>query len=100
MTTGKIIHHLIAKTAKEICAAAYEQLARNNEFYKKWPTQKLFVRRTWDVFIPDARMALVEILKGDYPEQMKGPVYEALLLDGGGKADGAAQKRSSGLILH
>lgn len=84
----KVIHHLIAKTAKEIALEAYESLAHDNEFHRQWPRRDVFVRRNWTMFVGDARNALMEILTGDFPDAMKEPIYEAFIIDGTQKSPG------------
>lgn len=78
----KVVHQLIAKTAKEIANEAYEMCAHDNVFHAEWPDQRVFVRKNWTMFVDSARDALMAILTGDYPEQMKEPIYEAFLIDG------------------
>lgn len=77
----KTVHRLIAETAKEIAAAAYEDLVRDDMFYRAWPRQRHFVIKKWATFIPAARDSLIEILKGNHPQPMKDEIMEALLLD-------------------
>ncbi len=91
----KIIHNRIAKTAKALAAAAYEEMAKENEFYRLHPSMRNYVRRSWQHYIVFARQALVEILRKDYAyeialgaytpasvEAMKNEAYECLLIDG------------------
>ena len=91
----KIVHKRIASTAKALAAAAYEEMAKVNEFYAANPSMKGYVGRNWRHFIPFARQALTTILSKDYAyeiamgsytpkavEQMKHEVYEALVIDG------------------
>lgn len=98
----KIIHWRIAKTAKALAAAAYEELAKENAFYARHKSMSHYVRKNWQLYIPFARQALVAILAkdfayevalGTYTEQgvvdMKEEVYQCLLLDGGFKAPSA-----------
>lgn len=95
----KIIHWRIAKTAKALAAAAYEELAKDNDFYKVNRSMRRYVERAWQDYIPFARSALVDILGKDYAyeialgvytrdgvEKMKAEVHETLVLDGGLKA--------------
>lgn len=93
--TEKIVHKAIAETAKSLAAAAYEELARENEFYAANPTMRGYIGRNWRHFIPFARQAMVGILAKDYSfeiacgqytpqavDVMKNEIYEALLIDG------------------
>lgn len=97
--TEKIIHHMVAETAKAIAAEAYELLAKENAFYASNPSQKRYVRRAWKDYIPYARQSLVGVLAKDFSfeiatgaytpqtvEMMKNDIYECLLIDGEFKA--------------
>ncbi len=109
--SDKIIHHVIAQTAKEIATAAYEEMAQVNEFYAQNKSVDRYVRRNWRHYIPFARKALVDVLTkdftfeircGQYTEQavdtMKNEIAEALIIDGSHKAP--AKPASSGLLVH
>ena len=98
-TGHKVIHEMIARTAKALAEAAYEELARENAFYAANPDVSIYVARAWKHYIPFARGALLATLQKDFhyevamgiytPEGvdvMKNEVYEALLLDGSYKA--------------
>ena len=100
----QIIHWRIAKIAKRLAEEAYELCAREDQFYKRWPTMKLYVRRNWQHYIPFARDSLYAILGKDYAhevglgvytrdavEQMKQEVYETVLIDSGYKANTAPE---------
>lgn len=78
----KIVHNLIADTARDIAREAYESVAHSNDFYAQWPDREAFVKANFSMFVDGARAALLEILKGDYPDAMKDPIYEALVIDG------------------
>lgn len=73
-------HILFKRTAEEICAAAYEELAKDNGFYKCWPNQKAFVVLHWGQFLSLARQHLVECLSSPrLPEAAKEEIFDALL---------------------
>ena len=74
---------MVTSTAQEMCAAIYEELAKDNKFYAQWPSQDVFVSKFSHQYLEEARQALIKILAGDYPESMKQPIYEDLLLDKG-----------------
>jgi hypothetical protein len=99
----KIIHYRIAKTAKALAAAAYEELAKIDAFYRAHRSMAHYVRKNWRHYIPYARQSLVGILAKDFShdialgsytaqgvDAMKAEVYECLLLDGGFKAPAEA----------
>lgn len=78
----KYAHKLIAETAKEIAAAAYEDMALDNTFYQMWPNQKKFVNKQHRTFIRAAREALAKMLgMPEYSEEIKEEIFQALLLD-------------------
>jgi hypothetical protein len=92
----KICDKLVAKTAKEITAAAYEILASDNNFYKAWPRQQVFVNRQWRNFVGHARHALAAVLRDPtVHENLKTPIYEAFLNEGGFKASPDSFKPSA-----
>ena len=72
---------MIKKTAVEMAHEIFEEMSSDNTFHKIWPNRKWYVDRKWSVFIPAARAALTEMLKGNYPESTKEAIFEALLLD-------------------
>lgn len=71
-----LVHKEVRKIAKGIAAAAYEELARDDIFYRAYPNQNLFVEQNWLSFIPQARKTLLEMLGGDYPEVMKEEIFD------------------------
>lgn len=78
----KGVHNLIASTAKSIAHEAYESMAHDNAFYAEWPNREAFVQKNWPMFVGSVRAQFLEMLKGDYPEAMKQPIYEAMCIDG------------------
>lgn len=107
----KVIHNLIADTAKAIAREAYEAIAHDNDFYAAWPTMERFVGHNWQMFVGDARVSLMQMLAIErmegpnpvykYPQEVRDPVYEALLIDGSQRADPKAAKvRTRSHVLH
>jgi hypothetical protein len=78
----KVVHNLLADTAKAIAHEAYESLAHDNAFYAEWPTVQSYVNANWRIHLPEVRAQFVKILTGDYPDAMKEPIYEAMVIDG------------------
>lgn len=77
-------HSLVADTAREFANALYEDWARDNRFYKRFPEgrgRKVFVEYVAPQFLPEARATLASMLTADYPDAVKAQVYEALQLD-------------------
>lgn len=92
---SKIVHKLIAKTAKEIAAEVYEVCASNDRFFSAYPSQGRFVRQQWQQFIGDARKALTAMLvtvpgterdpdgpKYRHSQHIRDEVFEALVTEG------------------
>lgn len=87
--TQKIIHEVIGNAAKGICESFYEDAARDNTFYRMNPRKRAYINKNWRHFIDVARHNLLVMLTATredgtprYPEQMREPIYEALVLDG------------------
>lgn len=113
---ARMVHKLIAKTAKAIAAEAWEVMSSNDAFHKQWPHVRRFVQCNWQEFVGYARMSLVTMLKHRpgtegrpdgpeyyYPQIMRDEIFEALVIDGGGKALPRAQvapPKTSGMLLH
>lgn len=76
-----MVHVLIRQTARDMAAAQYEELAKDNAFFKQWPKAHQFVNAAWRNYIEIARAALTEMLSGDHPQSMKDEIYDALLKD-------------------
>jgi hypothetical protein len=90
----KICHSLVASTANEIAASAWEILSSDDTFHKAWPKPGPFVRRHWKDFIGHARAALAVMLatpmEPELERVMKEPIYEAFCIEGGYKAQPSA----------
>lgn len=89
----KVVHTLLADTAKAIAAEAYECLAHDNDFYAEWPTQVSYVAANWTMHLPEVRAQFVKILAGEYPQAMKDPIYEAMCIDGSMRPDNRHERR-------
>lgn len=75
----KLAHLLVKKTAVEIASEAYEELARDNVFFKTYPTRESYIRQNLSQFIQVARQTLAKMLDGNYPESQKDIIFKALL---------------------
>ncbi len=81
--TGHGVHMLVATTAKELAGAAYEELAKQNEFYKACPSQAKFIALSWKLYVPLAREYLTDMLSmPTTTEFVKERIFEGLLRDG------------------
>lgn len=78
-----MVHKMIADTAKGCAEVQWEQLAKQNKFYKAWPDKARFVRANWPKYIAVARATLTGMLGNPkYDEAMKAEIHDALLRDG------------------
>lgn len=91
----KIVHRLVADTAKAIALEVWEVCAKVDKFYKVWPSQRKFAAKNWRHFICDARKSLTAMLsvipgterdpdgpKYHYPQHTRDAIFEALLIEG------------------
>lgn len=76
-----VTHKLIAQTAREMAAEAYEVLAQDNAFHRMWPNLGGYVQQMWPAYVADARAILAGMLRGDLDEGVKQIIAEALMLD-------------------
>jgi hypothetical protein len=80
-----VVHELVAETAKAFARTVYEQMAKDNDWYKLWPDEEYFVRRRWQSFVQPAREHLAELLHPDKhymtTEQQREQIHEAILLN-------------------
>lgn len=77
-------HPLVASTAVEMANSLYEDWAKDNAFFKRFPEGKgrrKFVKCVAPQLMNAARGALAQMLRGDYPESTKVQIYEALTAD-------------------
>lgn len=83
MKAKGIVHKMIADTAKGCARAQWEQLAKQNAFYKRYPNASLFVRLCWPHYIEIARQILTGMLGDPKRDQhLKDQILDALLRDG------------------
>jgi hypothetical protein len=76
-----IAHELVAATAKGMAECLYEELAKDNVFYKNNPDQKKFVNMMYPILIEQARTTLAGMLGGGFPEALKEQIHDALVKD-------------------
>ena len=95
------VHVQIAKTAKGICAAAYDDIMSNNWQYEAWKKknpelnpaqlQRRWVEKNWGKFVTTARHTMVRLLTQPIDEKLKEEIAEVLLAD-------KSLKRGRGII--
>lgn len=76
----KYAHEMVAQTAKEMAGCWYEEAAHDNEFYKFYPCQKMFVNKEWKRFVNPAKATLAQMLGlFEVPEWQKEQIMDALI---------------------
>ena len=83
---NRLVHFLIKDVAMSLAGAYYELAASTgkhcNEFYKTFPSQKVFVRKQWGNFIHYARQTLVQqLMDPTLADAQKMDISDALCLD-------------------
>lgn len=76
-----LCHKEVRRIAKELAGAAYEDFAKNDDFYKKYPSQNQFIVRHWKNFVGIARNTLVYMLSQPHSDEMKADIYEIYVRD-------------------
>lgn len=77
-----LCHKEVRRIAKEMAGAAYENFAKNDQFYKTFPNQNKFIARHWKNFIGIARNTLLYMLGNpSYSDVMKADIYEIYVKD-------------------
>jgi hypothetical protein len=78
----RMVHHLIAKVAKEMAGHYYEHAAHDNAFFHHYPSEKFFIEYEWHRFITYAKQTLTTMLGNPMtPDAYKIDIHEALTLD-------------------
>lgn len=75
------VHTQVREVAEGMAQVCYEQLARNDAWYKNHPDRNKYVAHVWPMLIDEARATLARMLQGPYNEGLKAKVAEALILD-------------------
>lgn len=85
----KFAHALILKTAQEMAREVYEECASmDNDWYRKWPDRRNYVRKSTPYFCTLARQQLAKMLAmPSVPESQKQEIAAALVADAGFEAD-------------
>ncbi len=79
-THQKLAHVMVADVAREMAACFYDEAAHDNEFYKFYPKQKMFINREWKRFVGAAKATLAQMLgKIETPEWQKEQIMDALV---------------------
>ncbi len=86
-TDHRLVHNLIADTAKKLAGTYYEYAASNgkhgNEFYEDFPDQDTFIKDQWPNFVLVTKETLAsQLCDPSVSEAQKQDIYHALVLDG------------------
>ena len=75
-------HKAVREIAKDLAGAAYEDFCKNDEFYRQWPNQNLFIAKRWKSFVGVARSTLVYMLGQEHhPQAMRDDLLEIIIQD-------------------
>jgi hypothetical protein len=81
MTKRQAVHVMVRQTAISMAQELYELAAKDNAFYKRYPTRGAFLRLAWPQLIPQARATLATMLAKPLDENLKSQIHQALILD-------------------
>lgn len=96
--TYKYAHGLVANTAKELAAEAFDYLAKDNLWFARNPSQKDWIRNSWPMFRDEARKALVALLVHEGTrEESKEIISDALIDDHQLTIEGATRQAAEGI---
>ena len=77
-----ICHKMVRITAQKMAMVLYDQIcSEDNTFYKLNPSPRHFCNLWWPRLVPKARATLAQMLSGDYPDDLKAEIHNALLQD-------------------
>lgn len=91
----------IRLTAKDLCAAYYEEW-HSDRFRQLWPNVGNFVARNWPTWVPVARARLTHMLSlkdSEVSPQVKEAIYKALIEDREREASGPSAKVGYGPLM-
>jgi hypothetical protein len=87
-------HQLIADVAKGIAGKMYDKFAGDDEFYKLFPKESLYIAKEYGRYVPEARAVLAKMLGlSTTSNEDKEKIFDALMLDRGlpvGRISGVA----------
>lgn len=72
-------NHIIEETAIALCAEVWEQAAMQGFVMKPYKNQRQFIKKNFEKYVPKAIEVLLTMLNGEYPEEMKKTIYEAII---------------------
>ena len=64
-------HFAIKHLCEEMAGTFYEGAAHDNQFYKFYPNQAMFIKREWWRFIAAAKESMWGILRGEADKSMR-----------------------------
>jgi hypothetical protein len=96
-------HRLVARTAKEMAEALYEECMTDNAVYAHWKSlcpdlspnilRVRFVKLMLPNLLDAARATLAKMISTPLTEQLKAEIYDALILDSAFKRGPATAER-------
>lgn len=92
MVTSKTsAHFIVAQTAKDMAAAMFEEMMKDNGRYTAWKKlcpdltpdklQTRFIAQMWPLLIKQARATLAQMLATNISETLKAQITDALIKD-------------------
>lgn len=83
MKAKGMTHKLIGDTAKGMALEHWEQLAKNNNFFKLWPDPDEFQRQKWPLYVDIAKQTLIGMLGNPkLPAEQAELIHDVILRDG------------------
>ena len=76
-----LAHKMVAKVAKELAGAFYDELAKVNDFYAQNPDASAWIALAWPAFLDEARATLAKMLATQIAENLKDDITDALVMD-------------------
>lgn len=77
-----VAHKIVGELAEKMAQTVYEERAKDNAFYAKFPNRSAFVKMFAPQFIPDARATLTDMLQAEnISDAERENIFNALILD-------------------
>lgn len=103
-TPTVVCHKMVRAIAIEMAGALYDDVMKDNEIYKGWKlvcpdltptvTEALFIEMLWPKLVPQARATMARMLGTNLSEDLKQPIYRAILDDNMLRLAAAAPSKS------
>ena len=103
-TPTVVCHKMVRAIAIEMAGALYDDVMKDNKIYEGWKrvcpdltptvTEALFIEMLWPKLVPQARATMAQMLGTALSEDLKRPIYEAILQDNALRLAAAAPANS------